>query len=113
MREFFRGWRRKVGCVTLMMACVAMPGWTRDRVVHHDVVTRSIIGHRHVVASFSGHVVWWTWNESDIRDISEPTIWSDFEETWPLESSGHTCLKDRLQISTGIIPSPIGRSFGH
>ena len=27
MREFFHGWRRKVGCVTLVMACAFMAGW--------------------------------------------------------------------------------------
>jgi hypothetical protein len=30
MREFFRGWRRKVGCMTLVMACVVMGGWLRS-----------------------------------------------------------------------------------
>ena len=27
MREFFRGWRRKVGCVTLVMACALALNW--------------------------------------------------------------------------------------
>ncbi len=27
MRDFFHGWRRKLGCVTLMMACISMSGW--------------------------------------------------------------------------------------
>ena len=30
MREFFEGWRRKVGCVTLVMACVFAAGWVRS-----------------------------------------------------------------------------------
>ena len=30
MREFFRGWRRKIGVVTLLMALVAMGGWVRS-----------------------------------------------------------------------------------
>jgi hypothetical protein len=30
MREFFKGWRRKVGVVTLAMACVLMVGWVRS-----------------------------------------------------------------------------------
>lgn len=30
MRELFRGWRRKVGSVTLVMACVLMGGWIRS-----------------------------------------------------------------------------------
>jgi len=30
MREFFKGWRRKVGVTTLMMALVGMGGWLRS-----------------------------------------------------------------------------------
>src|SRR4051794_19488286 len=30
MRDFFKGWRRKLGCVTLVMACVFMAGWVRS-----------------------------------------------------------------------------------
>ena len=30
MSEFFRGWRRKVGVATLLMACVAMAAWLRS-----------------------------------------------------------------------------------
>ena len=30
MREFFRGWRRKFGVVTLVMACVLTAGWLRS-----------------------------------------------------------------------------------
>lgn len=37
MREFFRGWRRKVGCVTLVMACVLTTGWVRSIGQSHAV----------------------------------------------------------------------------
>lgn len=30
MREFFTGWRRKAGCIALVMACVLMAGWARS-----------------------------------------------------------------------------------
>lgn len=30
MHEFFRGWRHKVGCVTLVMACVMAGLWVRS-----------------------------------------------------------------------------------
>lgn len=30
MREFFKGWRRKVGCVALVVACVFTSGWIRS-----------------------------------------------------------------------------------
>lgn len=31
MREFFHGWRRKAGCVALVMACVLTTGWIRSQ----------------------------------------------------------------------------------
>lgn len=31
MLEFFRGWKRKAGCVTLVLACVFAVGWMRSR----------------------------------------------------------------------------------
>ena len=34
MGEFFHGWRRKVGCLTLVMACLFMAGWVRSRFVY-------------------------------------------------------------------------------
>ena len=37
MREFFRGWRRKVGVVTLLMACVFMSGWVRSRAISDNL----------------------------------------------------------------------------
>jgi hypothetical protein len=30
MREFFRGWKRKTGAVTLVMACLFMASWVRS-----------------------------------------------------------------------------------
>ena len=33
MGEFFKGWRRKAGLVTLVMACLLMVGWLRSSVV--------------------------------------------------------------------------------
>ena len=30
MGEFFRGWRRKAGCVTLVMACIFVGAWARS-----------------------------------------------------------------------------------
>ena len=33
MGEFFKPWRRKIGCVTLLLACVFTAGWIRSRTV--------------------------------------------------------------------------------
>lgn len=34
MREFFKGWKRIVGVVTLVMACVFAAGWVRSLVCY-------------------------------------------------------------------------------
>ena len=44
MREFFRGWRRKVGCVTLSLACMAMGAWIRSLVVKDEISVRKNVG---------------------------------------------------------------------
>ena len=41
MREFFHGWRRKSGCVTLMMALLFMGGWIRSRTDRDTAVIRT------------------------------------------------------------------------
>ena len=40
MREFFHGWRRKAGLVTLVMALVFVAGWVRSLSVADEVATR-------------------------------------------------------------------------
>jgi hypothetical protein len=37
MREYFRGWKRKVGVVTLMMACMSVIGWVKSHVYQDDI----------------------------------------------------------------------------
>ena len=44
MREFFKEWRRKVGLLTLLMACVFMAGWVRSHVIQ-DQFLFSTDGH--------------------------------------------------------------------
>lgn len=59
MGEFFHGWRRKLGCVALVMAGLLASGWVRshscfDR-AHMDWPSRS---ERHYVGSEKGRI-WW------------------------------------------------------
>ena len=47
MREFFRSWRRKVGVVTLAMACVFMVVWVRSELTYDSVfVNRGKVSYR-------------------------------------------------------------------
>lgn len=68
MREFFSGWRRKVGCGALVMALVLMGGWIRSRVVQDQI----ILGANkrcHVVVSSRGYLRWFA-----IDDESPPFL---------------------------------------
>jgi len=40
MGELFHGWRRKLGVVTLVMACVLMAGWIRSETIGDDITFR-------------------------------------------------------------------------
>jgi hypothetical protein len=55
MGEFFRGWRRKVGVVTLVLSCVFAGLWIRSRVVRDrfSVHTNSELS-THVLSDRSG-----------------------------------------------------------
>ena len=57
MRDFYRGWRRKVGIVTLVMACVFMGVWVRS-LVYLDIVYVQGLGHFHELISTEGTVHW-------------------------------------------------------
>lgn len=37
MREFFRGWKRKIGVLTLLLACALTTGWMRSFYVCDDI----------------------------------------------------------------------------
>lgn len=37
MRQICRGWRRKIGLVTLIMAAISMAGWLRSRIINDFV----------------------------------------------------------------------------
>ncbi len=41
MREFFRGWRRKAGGLTLLIACVLVGMWIRSLVIWDDLLVMS------------------------------------------------------------------------
>ena len=61
MREFFHGWRRKVGCVTLVMALALNGAWIRSHVVY-DNVTFVMGGQQQMIHLQRGEIIWWWWN---------------------------------------------------
>lgn len=47
MFEFFEGWRRRIGCGLLVMACVLTGGWVRSQVVFDWIIVQ--LGTRHLI----------------------------------------------------------------
>lgn len=37
MREFFKGWRRKIGCALLVMPCVIMGMWVKGQLAYESM----------------------------------------------------------------------------
>ena len=57
MREFFRGRKRKLGCLTLLMACIFVASWVRSLRIKDEVV----IQHEeptHVFVTHDGYFRW-------------------------------------------------------
>ena len=73
MREFFQGWRRKTGCVALVMALALMGGWIKSG-TRGDVVHVSTPRHNHMGFSAAGRLFWWSMtNESGVCRV----FWHD------------------------------------
>jgi hypothetical protein len=82
MREFFRGWRRKAGCVTLMLACVFTTCWVRSLTKWDEINLDRGLGRMDEMESHAGEirlVRWrgwvsrrkWTWQTTSHNQGSE------------------------------------------
>ena len=72
MREYFRGWRRKAGCVTLVMALALMGIHARSFVVEYHVmipVSRDV----HYITICQGFVDWRA--ERGLRSPHDRIMW--------------------------------------
>jgi hypothetical protein len=57
MRDFFRGWKRKLGVVTLGLACLFAAGWVKSYSAQ-DIISMSFNHHSiHELISASGWIV--------------------------------------------------------
>jgi len=70
MGEFFRGWRRKLGVLTLVMALGFMTGWVRSLIQCDKVQWRGMGNKIHVIESNSGRWQWETISNALIGDAA-------------------------------------------
>jgi hypothetical protein len=60
VRAFFKGWRRKVGCVTLMVSLALVGAWIRSSRVF-DHISFAIGNRQYEIRSIGNHVWWRSW----------------------------------------------------
>ena len=84
MREFFHGWRRKLGCVTLVMACVLLGMWGRSTLVvvlmHFDIRDRL-----YWMESRNGVLIWGC-SEYESGEVHVGNGWSAIPTNGPVGS---------------------------
>lgn len=61
MREFFHGWRRKAGCVTLVMACAIAGLGMRSR-ISYDIASFAFNSRQHQIVSIDSRLEWRAFN---------------------------------------------------
>ena len=120
MREFFSGWKRKMGVVTLVLAWVFMAGWARswnlDDVIQltseEDMGTWIILGSYKGVLSLQietmvpprqikwGIPMWLTVDHHDVTPPGDPMIWRfrccGFASGYELRTAG--ALNERVDL---------------
>lgn len=86
MREFFKGWRRKLGCVTLVLVLPILALWIRSFTCFDQIAAGG-----NLVISNSGCMVWnwmgWGGPDATITDWYTG-IASPFGEDWYFGSDG-------------------------
>ena len=58
MSAFFKGWKKKIGVLTLVMACLAMAGWMRSLAVQDQICFRSRKHTMEFLQSFKNSISW-------------------------------------------------------
>ena len=83
MHTFFLGWRRKVGCLTLVMACVLSSLLVRSYFDHteFDIVWWDNI---YVVQSINGQIRWGPWAEQRDGSMNWEASISRSIPYWPV-----------------------------
>lgn len=96
MREFFHGWRRKLGCVVLLMACVIFMMWMRSLVIEDQIeIKPPDEWHRlvHHIESSHSVISWTAWStalgQNRWRSVTAgPHRETILNEEWPQYQQG-------------------------
>ena len=97
MGNFFKPWRRKIGVVTLLIACLLAAGWVRSLVVMDRIIWTDN-GSMSSITSIDG-MMWWfriapisSINRVVWRSGKPPNSpidpWADYDPSWRFQFSG-------------------------
>jgi len=115
MSEFFRGWRRKIGFVTLVMALCFMAGWVRSLIIG-DILRFPV---REITCQYASNggvftieslspdglqPARWLWNTTPVDHTSEYDFFSDGAEFDWLWVSGDFLCYNKKWKNPGTIP---------
>ena len=78
MSEFFKPWRSKSGCVTLMMACGLSIAWLSSDIVNDCVY----FGPTYGILSDRGCLHWWRIDEGILPPNRKAQMWINSEGWW-------------------------------
>lgn len=76
MRDFFKGWRRKTGVMTLAMTCLFAAGWVRSLDGGTDGMKLLLLNRMHFLASLNSYILWCG---CDVYGDKTESFWIRFE----------------------------------
>jgi len=108
MKEFFRGWKRKVGVFTLLMACALMCGWFRSWKWWETLLVLDTGVRNCTINSNQGQIAWIDWHEHSENPTKLRYFQMDaceFSEYRPIEN-----LSRFVIFTKAVVRFPPGRS---
>src|SRR4051794_18578529 len=98
MGEFFRGWRRRAGCIGLVMACAACGAWIRSYYAL-DTVTFPFQGRQHTIFSVDGLIIW-------------PSVHTELQPKWGWQSLPASRLMSATTVRSMLDLNQRGQNAG-
>ena len=99
MGEFFKGWRRKAGLVTLAMALLLTVAWMRSRFTY-DAIAFDIGSQQQLIISIEDSITWWSFPD----EIDDGNWVSISPSEWTEAADDFAEVQAKLGFREWIVP---------